>query len=150
MAKVMAHLFAKEGYSLQLASRNVTSLAADRCDLKLRYTVSVSIHEFDALDIKSHSEFVKELPELPDIAVCFVGCMGEQSECENDVEAASLVIRSNYEGPCSIFLELARCFEQRGSGTLVGVSSVAGEWEGKELYLWICQGWVLGISLWFA
>ena len=36
-------------------------------------------------------------------------------------------MRSNFEGPASIMATLANRFEERGSGTLVGVSSVAGE-----------------------
>ena len=36
-------------------------------------------------------------------------------------------MRSNYEGPASILAVLANRFEERGSGTLVGISSVAGE-----------------------
>jgi short-subunit dehydrogenase len=35
-------------------------------------------------------------------------------------------MRSNYEGPASIMAVLANRFEARGSGTLVGISSVAG------------------------
>lgn len=127
IALAMAYMFASEGYSLQLAGRDTKNLDADKCNLELRYKISASIHEFDALHISSHAEFVKGLPRLPDIAVCTVGYMGEQSSSECDVQAAALVMRSNYEGPCSIFAELASQFEQRGSGTLVGFSSVAGE-----------------------
>jgi short-subunit dehydrogenase len=37
------------------------------------------------------------------------------------------VIRSNFEGPAMALAELANRFEARGSGVLVGISSVAGE-----------------------
>jgi short-subunit dehydrogenase len=53
--------------------------------------------------------------------------MGKQAENERDVQAAAQVMRSNFEGPTSILAVLANRFEQRGSGTLVGISSVAGE-----------------------
>ena len=53
--------------------------------------------------------------------------MGNQLESENSIEASSIVMRSNYEGPASILGLLANKFEQRGSGCLVGISSVAGE-----------------------
>ncbi len=36
-------------------------------------------------------------------------------------------MRSNYEGPASIFAVFANRFEERGQGTLVGISSVAGD-----------------------
>ena len=66
------------------------------------------------------------LPELPAIAVCAVGLLGDQTASERDVKSAIQVMRSNYEGPASILAELANRFVERGSGTLVGISSVAG------------------------
>ena len=64
---------------------------------------------------------------LPLIVVCTVGFMGAQKENAGNMASASLVMRSNFEGPASIIGILANHFEHRGSGTLVGVSSVAGE-----------------------
>ncbi|MDB4147061.1 SDR family oxidoreductase [Amylibacter sp.] len=127
MAMAIAHCFAKEGYDIQLAARNADGLVSDTSDIALRYQVAVTQHEFDALNTASHVAFVVHLPVLPDIAVCAVGYMGEQAENERCTQSASLVMRSNYEGPTSILAVLANLFEQRGSGTLVGISSIAGE-----------------------
>ena len=123
----VAHRFASAGYDIQLAARNVENLADDKSDLELRYETSVSLHEFDALEIQQHERFLENLPTLPTIVVCAVGYMGNQLESENSIDTASLVIRSNFEGPASILGLLANKFEQRGSGSLVGISSVAGE-----------------------
>ena len=123
----VAHRFAKEGYDIQLAARNISSLDVDKSDIKLRYQVEVSMYDFDALDIGTHEKFVNLLPQLPAIAICAVGYMGLQAENERNLQAAINVIRSNFEGPASIFTVLANHFEKRGSGTLVGISSVAGE-----------------------
>ena len=127
IAMAIAHVFAKEGYDIQLAARNTDGLASDACDIELRYHVAVYQHEFDALEILSHETFVENLKVLPDIAVCAVGYMGEQAENERDTKAASLVMRSNYEGPANILAILANYFEARGAGCIVGISSVAGE-----------------------
>lgn len=127
MAMAVAHRFAKAGYDIQLSARNADSLAEDALDIQLRYQVAVTKHEFDALDTASHKVFVENLAILPDIAVCAVGYMGEQAENEQDTRAAVLVMRSNYEGPASILAVLANHFEERGSGCIVGISSVAGE-----------------------
>jgi len=127
IAIAVAHRFAKAGYDIQLAARNAESLNDDRSDIELRYQVTVTLHEFDALDTTSHAGFVEHLLELPSIAVCAVGYMGEQTKSERDGKAATQVLRSNFEGPASILAELANRFEERGSGTLVGISSVAGE-----------------------
>lgn len=74
----VAHEFAALGHAIQLAARNVGTLAADRTDLELRYAVPVTLHEFDALASQTHEGFVDGLPELPGIAVCAVGLMGQQ------------------------------------------------------------------------
>ncbi|MEP2827802.1 SDR family oxidoreductase [Parvibaculum sp.] len=127
IGKAVAHKFAALGHPVQLAARKASTLEVDKTDVELRYGVPVSLHEFDALATGTHEAFVAALPELPHIAVCAVGLMGQQSENERDVEAAALVMRSNYEGPASILAILANRFEERGSGTIVGISSVAGE-----------------------
>lgn len=123
----VAHCFAAAGHPIQLAARNAETLAEDQADIALRHKVDVSLHEFDVLDISKHEGFVDQINILPQIVVCAVGLMGDQAMSERDPEAAALVIRSNFEGPCSILGVLANRFEARGSGTLVGISSVAGD-----------------------
>lgn len=123
----VAHKYASHGHSVQLAARQVESLAADKADIELRYNVPVTLHEFDALATDTHAAFVASLPSLPQIAICAVGLLGEQAQNEHDISAAINVMRSNFEGPASILAVLANRFEGRGSGTLVGISSVAGE-----------------------
>lgn len=127
IAQAVAEEFGRHGYGLQLAARQVGGLEETSAGLASRHGVSVTLHEFDALALKTHAGFVEGLSDLPVIAISAVGLMGEQAENERNVQAASLVMRSNYEGPASILTELATRFEARGSGTLVGISSVAGE-----------------------
>ncbi|SON57978.1 putative oxidoreductase [Hartmannibacter diazotrophicus] len=127
IGRAVAHKFASLGHPIQLAARNAASLEADRTDMELRFKVPVSVHDFDALATETHADFVSGLPELPGIAVCAVGLMGEQEDNERDLPQAIRVMRSNFEGPANLFAELANRFVERGSGTLVGISSVAGE-----------------------
>jgi decaprenylphospho-beta-D-erythro-pentofuranosid-2-ulose 2-reductase len=127
IGQAVARKFASLGHPVQLAARNVDSLKTDRTDIELRHNVPVTLLEFDALATDTHEYFVAGLPDLPQVAVCAVGLMGRQEENERDVEAAARIMRSNYEGPASILAVLASRFEDRGSGTLVGISSVAGE-----------------------
>lgn len=127
IGKAAAHQFAALGHPIQLAARRAETLEADKSDIELRHGVGVSLHEFDALQVTTHAAFVDRLPVLPQIAVCAVGLMGEQSENERDPDKAVRVMRSNYEGPAGILAALANRFEERGDGTLVGISSAAGE-----------------------
>lgn len=123
----VARRFARDGHPIQLAGRRLADLAVDKKDIETRYQVPVTLYKFDALDTISHTDFVSRLQPLPDIAVCAVGLLGRQKESEKDINAAILVMRSNYEGPVSIMGALANCFEKRGAGTLIGISSVAGD-----------------------
>ncbi len=127
IGKAVAHKFAAMGHPIQLAARNVGSLGPDKVDIELRHRVAVTLHEFDALETGTHEEFAAGLPELPGVVVSVVGMMGAQEENERDPEAAARVLRSNFEGPASILAVFANLFAEKGTGTLVGISSVAGE-----------------------
>lgn len=127
IARATARAFAAKGHAIQLAAREPERLEADRADLQTRYDVSVSVHGVDALNITSHEGFVAGLPELPQIAVCAIGRLGVQGENAADMELATQIMRANFEGPASLLGVLANAMEARGSGTLVGISSVAGE-----------------------
>lgn len=127
MGQAIAHAFAAAGHPIQLAARKAARLGSVRSDMALRHGVEVTLHDFDALDLDSHAEFVDGLPALPEVAVCAVGLMGQQEDNQSDLAQAARVMRSNFEGPASILALLANRFEARGSGALVGISSVAGE-----------------------
>lgn len=127
MARAIALAFATRGYDVQLAARNAAALEADKADLEVRSRRKVTLHELDALDVAGHEAFVAGLPVLPDVVVCAVGVMGEQADNEASVERTVTILRSNFEGPASLFTVLANRMAARGSGTLVGISSVAGE-----------------------
>lgn len=122
-----AHAFAAAGYPVVLAARNASDLEAQQQDIQLRHNVDVTLADFDVLDTSSFDGFIKVLPDLPDVAVCAIGLMGEQAENEVDLAASTAVMRSNFEGPAQIFACLGNAFAERGSGTLVGISSVAGD-----------------------
>lgn len=127
IARAVARSFAEAGHPIQLAARGVARLEDDAADLRTRYGAAVTLHEFDALALDSHAAFVSGLPALPEVAICAVGAMGTQHDSEADPQAAARVMRANFEGPASILGHLANAMAARGSGTLVGISSVAGD-----------------------
>lgn len=123
----IAHRYAAEGHPIRLAARRVARLEDDRADIATRHGVEVTLHELDALDLDGHAAFLDGLPDLPVVAVSAIGLMGDQAVSAADPRAATEVLRSNFEGPASLFSHLANRMEARGSGLLIGVSSVAGE-----------------------
>ena len=44
-----------------------------------------------------------------------------------------MIIRTNFEGIVSILSYLANDFQSRGSGTIIGISSVAGDREEPQI-----------------
>jgi short-subunit dehydrogenase len=122
-----AHAFAQRGHSIQLAARQVQMLEADAADIRLRYDVSVSLHECDVLDPFSYDGWPAALPELPQIAVCAVGVLGVQERAETEISETVAILRANFEGPALVLGKLANAMAERGHGTLVGISSVAGD-----------------------
>lgn len=127
IARATAARFAAAGHPIRLAARRAGSLAPDRADLELRHGVPVTLHDFDALDVAGHEAFLDSLPDLPEIAVCAIAVMQDQARMAASPLAATEVFRATFEAPASILAALANRFEARGSGTLVGISSVAGE-----------------------
>ena len=93
----------------------------------MRTEVAVTAYRCDVLDEGGGVSLLDALDPLPDVAMCVVGLLGNQAEGQRDGTAAEQVMRTNYVGPALLLGALAERFERRGSGVLVGVSSVAGE-----------------------
>ena len=124
IGRATARLLAAQGWALQLAGRDRNALARDACDIQARTGTAPLVLAWDAL---AESLPVDALEPLPDLAVCLIGLLGDQAESERSAAAATRVMRTNYTAPALLLGALAQRFERRGSGTLVGVASVAGD-----------------------
>jgi short-subunit dehydrogenase len=127
IGRATAKAFAARGWPVQLGGRDFDGLMREAQDIAARTGVQVTSHVFDILDTESFPAFIDALPVLPDTVVSVVGLLGDQTQAETDAKHASLIMRSNYEGPALLLELFAERFVQRGAGTLVGVSSVAGD-----------------------
>ncbi len=136
MAVALAHRFGEAGYGLQLAARNSELLATIQHDLEIRYQVKVDTLTFDALDYHSHASFYHDLPEKPSIVICVFGYLGDQDTAAHQWQESSKIIETNYTGAVSILNVIANDFETRKNGTIVGISSVAGERGRQSNYVY--------------
>jgi hypothetical protein len=127
IGRATALAYAEQGWIVQLAGRDETALTREADDIRVRTGVAVSVHRFDVLHSASFTSFIDSLPRLPDTVLSVVGLLGEQAGAESDLDHATAIMRSNYEGPALILGLLANRFVERGHGTIIGVSSVAGE-----------------------
>ena len=127
IGRAAALRFAAAGWSLQLAGRDADALAREAADIAARHQASITTYVLDILDSPDFAAFLKGLPVLPDAAVSVVGLLGDVAISAADPLDAMRVMRSNYEGPAILLGEIGERMRQRGSGTLIGVSSVAGD-----------------------
>lgn len=136
LAAALAATYASQQYSLTLAGRDAARLTILAADLSIRYAVPVNKAYFDALDFKSHAGFYHGLSRKPDIAICVFGLLGDQVLGQEDWEQCALILDSNYTGAVSVLNVIARDFEKRKHGVIVGISSVAGDRGRQSNYLY--------------
>jgi short-subunit dehydrogenase len=119
--------YAQAGWDVILAARDGAGMSRNAADLTARHGRVVETRSLDITDTAAFPAFVDALPRLPDTVVSVVGLLGDQARSESDPAEAALVMRTNFEGPALLLGLFAERFAARGHGTLVGVSSVAGE-----------------------
>lgn len=122
----IARSFAKSGSNIQLAARKPEQLGPSRSDLEIRYQVRCSVHFFDALKFDTHEAFYRSLDPQPDVVVYVIGYMKENEKAVSDWSETLRTIHTNYTGAVSILNIVAADYEAKKSGTIVGISSVAG------------------------
>ncbi|EFL50644.1 Radical SAM domain protein [Solidesulfovibrio fructosivorans JJ]] len=137
IATALARELAREDKAtLTLASRDVERLErtaeAIACDCDAR----VGVCPFDALDTAGHKAFYESLDPAPDIVVVAFGLLGDQKAGQRDFEAARAVIDTNLTGALSILEIAAAAMERQGHGTIVALSSPAGDRGRKSNYLY--------------
>lgn len=120
----IARRFSKAGASVVLAARAIEGLEQSVEDIR---TTPVVLHRFDVLEIDQHKAFLDALGELPEVVVCAVGLNGRQVDLCVDAVTARRVMETNYLAPSLLLEEIASRMEARNRGTIIGLSSVAGD-----------------------
>ncbi|MCW5514874.1 SDR family oxidoreductase [Muriicola sp. Z0-33] len=136
IAKAVARKYAEEGFNLYLAARNASALDEFASDIKIRLGCKVACLELDILDYTSHQIFYDNLKEKPLGVISAVGYLGDQEKAENDFAETSKQIATNFTGIVSFFNIIAADFEERKSGFICGISSVAGDRGRKSNFIY--------------
>ena len=127
IARAVAHAYAQLGFDLILSGRNEADLQADASDYAIRHKVKSWAVAFDATAYETHQSFYDSLAAAPDVVVCMVGYLPDQKEAELDSVLAIRAMETNYVGCAHILNIAANSMEARKSGSIIGVSSVAGD-----------------------
>jgi decaprenylphospho-beta-D-erythro-pentofuranosid-2-ulose 2-reductase len=136
MAVAIARALAARKYDLLLTGRDMELLNGLKADLQIRSGITATVLPFDALAYDTHPAFYKGLPSAPDITICAFGVLGDQELGERDWAEAARILNSNFTGAVSILNIVASDFALRGSGVIVGISSVAGDRGRGSNYLY--------------
>ena len=136
IAKEVAKEYAKNGYDLYLAGRNIDEMKDFENDIKIRSKADVKLKEFDITDFNSHEQFYNSLEPKPLGVIVVAGYMAEQKTSENDWSKTLNTINVNFTGAVSILNIISNDMEQNKNGFIVGVSSVAGDRGRKANYIY--------------
>ncbi|HXV31405.1 MAG TPA: SDR family oxidoreductase [Sinorhizobium sp.] len=126
IGRATALVYADHGWKVILTARDNAAGQREVDHLITASRADVEFRRLDILETDSFEAFVNSLDEEPDTVVCVVGMLPDQPRAADDIAYASLSLRTNFEGPALLLGMLADRFEKRGRGTIVGVSSVAG------------------------
>ncbi|NUK70577.1 decaprenylphospho-beta-D-erythro-pentofuranosid-2-ulose 2-reductase [Streptomyces lunaelactis] len=121
-------LIARRARTVWLAGR--PSRALENAASELR-TLSADVHTiaFDALDPTAHEQVLGKIFAEGDIDMVLLafGVLGDQANDEAEPLAAVRVAQTNYTGAVSASLVCAGALQAQGHGSIVVLSSVAGE-----------------------
>jgi len=99
------------------------SLRADR-------SAAVEVVAFDALKVEDHHDVVDGVFDRHgdfDLVLLAFGVLGDQAVSERNGAEARTVVETNFTGAVSVSIPIAERLRAQGHGTLVVLSSVAGE-----------------------
>ncbi|MGW2304805.1 decaprenylphospho-beta-D-erythro-pentofuranosid-2-ulose 2-reductase [Streptomyces sp. NPDC001809] len=121
-------LIARRTRTVWLAGRPSPALAAAADSLRA-LGAEVRTVPFDALDTESHEVRLGKIFTEGDIDMVLLafGVLGDQAHDESDPLAAVRVAQTNYTGAVSAGLVCGGALQEQGHGSLVVLSSVAGE-----------------------
>jgi decaprenylphospho-beta-D-erythro-pentofuranosid-2-ulose 2-reductase len=122
-----------------LAARDPQRCAEAADSLRAAGAERVETVAFDARDTASHPAFVDDVAARfgdIDLALMAFGVLGDQEQAEHDAAHAVEVIETNFTGAASVMTPLARRMVDQGHGTIVVLSSVAGERARKSNFVY--------------
>ena len=127
---IARELVGRRARTVVLAGRDPDRFAGGADALRAAGAARVETMAFDATDFGSHAKFVDDAFALVgdiDVVVIAFGVLGDAEVAERDASTALEIVQTNFTGAVSVAIPLAQRLQAQGHGTLVVLSSVAGE-----------------------
>ena len=129
IARAFARDLARNGAHLILAGRDTEELQTMASDCNLRGAGSAKVMPLDIRDPVSFAPIIEcaSADERPISVAVFVGSMPDQADIDADPNLIDGTVMDSFTGPARFLTQIAPEMARRGSGTVVGISSVAGD-----------------------
>ncbi|MGI8440540.1 MAG: decaprenylphospho-beta-D-erythro-pentofuranosid-2-ulose 2-reductase [Thermoleophilaceae bacterium] len=132
-------LAAERTRRIVLAARDPSRLTERIEELRRAGAETIDAVAFDADEPEAHPAFVEDVFDRHgdiDLVLVAFGVLGSQEELARDPVAAAGIARTNYVGAVSVTTAVVERLRRQGHGTLVFLSSVAGERARKSNYVY--------------
>jgi decaprenylphospho-beta-D-erythro-pentofuranosid-2-ulose 2-reductase len=150
IAQATVRMLAARGAALYLVGRNATNLDAVAKDAATRGASKVEHKAVDLDDFATHEVLVDQATQALgglDGALIAHGVLGDQKACERSWAETEKVLRTNFLSAASLLTALANRFEAQKAGTLVVISSVAGDRGRQSNYVYGASKGALNVFL---
>ena len=156
LGQAVARRLASEGHQLILCARDEVRLNSVAMDVSVRRKATdgganvepTACHVIDFDQLSEHEELIKVIGGADNFWF-FYGTLPDQNECENSWESSAAAFHTNFTSAVSLLTHLANLLEKREQGSIVVVTSVAGDRGRKSNYIYgtakgalslFCQG----------
>lgn len=147
IAEATARIWAAQGARLCIVGRDKDRLDCIADDLKARGAGEVIIAALDCANVDAKSELNNMVSALGglDILLLAYGTLGDQRQLETDPVAAAELMRINFTSAAAWCLAACALLEQRKTGVLLVIGSVAGDRGRRSNFIYgACKG---GLSI---
>ena len=129
MARHFARQAADRGEGVILCGRDTTDMEATASDCMAHGAPLAEVMAFDARKPDTFAPILKRASDIDGTisAAVFVGSMPAQDRIDDDPSLVDGTVHDSFTGPARFLTALAPLLESRGTGTIVGVGSVAGD-----------------------
>jgi decaprenylphospho-beta-D-erythro-pentofuranosid-2-ulose 2-reductase len=128
--EIAQQLVARRARTIVLAGRDPERFASTASTLRAAGATRVECLPFDATDFASHAAFIDSVIGIVgdlDLVVLAFGVLGDAERAAQDAATAVEIVQTNFTGPVSVTIPLVARLRAQGHGTIVLLSSVAGE-----------------------
>ena len=139
IAEATARLLAARGSALYLVARNRNRLEAIAADIKIRGASYVAYETLDVNDFGAHESMLERadraLGEVNTVLIAH-GTLSNQPACEQSIELTMSELTTNSLSVVALATRIGARFAQKRTGTLVVISSVAGDRGRQSNYVY--------------